>query len=212
MVTEEIDILMITETKLDDSFPASQFFIHGFCTPFRLDRNKNGGGILLYIRSNITSTKLNRYIIRNQIEAFFVEIRIRNSIWLLCCSYNPSKLQIASHIQEISNGIDAYCEKYENILIMGDFNVDVKEVSLHLFRNKYKLKSLNKDPTCYKNIDNPSCIDLFLTNSAKSFESTCTIETGLQISINLSSRYLMRSTNGCLRKLYSTEITESLIT
>ena len=25
MVTEEIDILMITETKLDDSFPASQF-------------------------------------------------------------------------------------------------------------------------------------------------------------------------------------------
>ena len=179
MVTEETDILMITETKLDDSFPASQFFMEGFCTPFRLDRNKNGGGILLYIRSNITSTKLNKYIIKNQIEAFFVEIRIRNSIWLLCCLYNPSKLQIASHIQKIFNGIDAYCKKYENILIMGDFNVDVKEVSLHLFSNQYKLKSLNKDPTCYKNIDNPSCIDLLLTNSAKSFESTYTIETGL---------------------------------
>ena len=62
---------------------------------------------------------------------------------------------------------------------MGDFNVDVKEVSLHLFYNQDKLKSLNEDPTYYKNIDNPSCIDLFLTNSAKSFESTCTIETGL---------------------------------
>ena len=172
MVTEEIDILMITEAKLDDSFPVSQFFIQGFCTLFRLDRNKNGGGILLYIRSNITSTKFNRYIIKNQIEAFFVEIRIRNSIWLLCCSYNPSKLQIASHN-------DAYCKKYENILIMGNFKVDVKEVTLHLFCNQYKLKSLNKDPTCYKNIDNPSCIDLFLTNSAKSFESTCTIDTGL---------------------------------
>ena len=108
-----------------------------------------------------------------------MEIRIRNSIWLLCCSYDPSKLQIASHIQEISNGIDPYCKKYENILIMGDFNVDVKEVSLHLFCNQYKLKSQNKDPTCYKNIGNPSCIDLFLTNSAKSFESTCTIERGL---------------------------------
>ena len=93
--------------------------------------------------------------------------------------YNPSKLQIASHIQEISNGIDAYRKKYGNILIMGDFNVDVKEVSLHLFCNQYKLKSLSKDPTCYKNIGNPSCIDLLLTNSAKSFESTCTIETGL---------------------------------
>ena len=60
MVTEEIDILMITETKLDDSFPASQFLIQGFCTPFRLDRNENGGGILLYIRSYIASTKLNK--------------------------------------------------------------------------------------------------------------------------------------------------------
>ena len=68
---------------------------------------------------------------------------------------------------------------------MGDFNVDVKEVSSRLFRNQYKLKSLNKDPTCYKNIDNPSCIDLLLSNSAKSFESTCTIETGLSDFHNL---------------------------
>ena len=54
---------------------------------------------------------------------------------------------------------------------MGDFNVDVKEVSLHLFCNQYELKSLNKDPTCYKNIANSSCIDLLLTNSANSLES-----------------------------------------
>ena len=60
MVAEEIYILMITETKIDESFPVFQFSIQGFCTPFRLDRNKNGGGILLYIRSNIISTKLNK--------------------------------------------------------------------------------------------------------------------------------------------------------
>ena len=65
MVTEEIDILMITETKL-----ASQFLIQGFCTTYTLDRNKNGGGILLYIRSHMTLTKLNKYIIKNQTEAF----------------------------------------------------------------------------------------------------------------------------------------------
>ena len=70
MVVEERDILMITETKFDDSFPAFQFSIQDFCTPFRLDRNKNGGGVLLFIRSNIKSTKLNKYIIKNQIEAF----------------------------------------------------------------------------------------------------------------------------------------------
>ena len=50
---------------------------------------------------------------------------------------------------------------------------------LYLFCNQHKLKSLNKDPTCYKNIDNPSCIDLLLTNSAKSFKGTVTKEKGL---------------------------------
>ena len=70
MVAEGLDILMITKTKLGDSFPASQFSIQDFWTPFRVDRNKNGGGILLYIRSNIISTKLNKYIIKNQIDVF----------------------------------------------------------------------------------------------------------------------------------------------
>ena len=43
----------------------------------------------------------------------------------------------------------------------------------------YNLKSLICVPTCFKNPDNPSCIDLILTNSAGSFQSSCAIETGL---------------------------------
>ena len=41
------DILMISETKLDESFPPGQFLLHGYSAPFRFDRNGNGGGILL---------------------------------------------------------------------------------------------------------------------------------------------------------------------
>ena len=44
---------MIPESKLDDSFPHSQFLIDGFHTPFKFDRNINGGGILLYVREDI---------------------------------------------------------------------------------------------------------------------------------------------------------------
>ena len=79
---------MITEAKHDHSFPASRFLLQVSCTPFRLDQNKNGGRVLLYIRNHITSTT----IIKNQIETFFVEIKIRISIWLPCCSYNLNKL------------------------------------------------------------------------------------------------------------------------
>ena len=38
---------------------------------------------------------------------------------------------------------------------------------------------LVKEPTCFKSIDNPSCIDHFLTNSPQSFQNTSTITTGL---------------------------------
>ena len=35
-----------------DSFPHGQYLIDGFHTPFRFDRNKSGGGILLYVRED----------------------------------------------------------------------------------------------------------------------------------------------------------------
>ena len=77
MFTRDTDILMITDTKFDDSFPVSQLEIDGSSTPFRLDWNKNGGGILLYIRSYIVASKLNNCIFPNDIKAFFIEINIK---------------------------------------------------------------------------------------------------------------------------------------
>ena len=46
-------MFIISETKLGNSFPGGQFFIEGYNTPLRFDRNGNGGGILLYVRDDI---------------------------------------------------------------------------------------------------------------------------------------------------------------
>ena len=46
---------MISETKLDETFPAAQILLQDFCMSCRLDRNRNGGGIMLYIREDIPS-------------------------------------------------------------------------------------------------------------------------------------------------------------
>ena len=53
IIKDNIDILVISETKVDHSFPDGQFFLDGFGTPFRLDRNGNGGGIVLFTRNDI---------------------------------------------------------------------------------------------------------------------------------------------------------------
>ena len=57
-VQGNIDILMISETKLDESFPLGQFLLDSYSVPFRSDRDGNGGGILLFIREDIPSKLL----------------------------------------------------------------------------------------------------------------------------------------------------------
>ena len=71
---------------------------------------------------------------------------------------------VSRHLDHIAKGIDTYSKKYEKILLMGDFNIELKEANMKTFCNQYKLKALNEEPTYFKNYTNPSCIDLHLTN------------------------------------------------
>lgn len=49
LMYNNVDILMISETKIDETFPDPQFCIDGYSTPYYLDRNSSGGGILPYV-------------------------------------------------------------------------------------------------------------------------------------------------------------------
>ena len=56
-----IDILIITETKLGDTFPNQQFYIDGYSPPFRINRTKNAGGVIIYVRGDIPAIELKRH-------------------------------------------------------------------------------------------------------------------------------------------------------
>ena len=68
IIAANIDILMVAETKIGSSFPRGQFLIDGFVAPYRLDRNKDGGGLLVYVRSNILSQLLTSFKFEDGIE------------------------------------------------------------------------------------------------------------------------------------------------
>ena len=103
---------------------------------------------------------------------FFIEINVRNKKWLLRCLYNLHKNNVSNHIFHLSKGLDNYYNicHYDNILFLGDFNSQLLENCVDDFCNVYDLSNLVKKPTCLKNPDNPSCIDLFLTNRLKCFQ------------------------------------------
>ena len=98
--------------------------------------------------------------------------------WLLCCSYNPSRCKIDFHPENLNRSLALYSSHYENFIIIGDFNMGENHSTISVFSDTYDLKSLIKEPTCYKNPNKPSCIDLILTNKPRSFQHSCVIETG----------------------------------
>ena len=77
LVLKHVDIFMLTETKLDDSFPNSQFSVDGFSEPFKIDRNRSGGGVMTYVRDVILSKLLKKHFFPDDIEGPFVELNFR---------------------------------------------------------------------------------------------------------------------------------------
>ena len=112
---------------------------------------------------------------------------------LINCSYNPHKSEIKKHLTALSHSLDLHSSKYDKILILGGFNAGIEEANVQSFCESYNLKSLIKQPTCYKNPDKPTCIDLILTNVPRMFQSTCVIEIGLS-DFHLMTVTVMRKT------------------
>ena len=70
---------------------------------------------------------------------------------LLGCSYNPHKEKIASHLNNLITALENFCTAYENIILLGDFNVEVEEKNMSEFMSVYSLRNLVKQKACSKN-------------------------------------------------------------
>ena len=119
-INKNVDILLLSKAKLNDSFLTAPFSLSKFSKTYRLDRWSNGGGILLYTIDDIHSRLLTDCKIKDNLELFFIEVSIPKKKWLLNCSYNLRKSNISNHLHHLNKGLDVFSKSYNNILIMGD--------------------------------------------------------------------------------------------
>ena len=105
------NVIMISETKLDDAFPVDQFvlecfskpFLEGVSKPFKVDHNKNGGCILFFVREDIQARLISTEKVL--IKSFFIELNLRKKEMdckLFLQSYNLHK-KICPHIWKSSD-------------------------------------------------------------------------------------------------------------
>ena len=130
--------------------------------------------VSLYMWEKIFLAILTKHVLPSDIEALLTELNFRKCKWLLSRVYHPPSQSDQYFFDRLDNALDVY-SNYENILLVGDFNAQIGETCLDTFLYQHELKNVNKEPTCYKNSENPSHIDFILTNNPRSFFKTSTL-------------------------------------
>ena len=162
------DIICITETWLCTDVLDNEISIPGYNT-YRQDRNRHGGGILMYTRCELAVSVIPN--MSPSLEFLPVSIRFSNFKFCICVFYRPP----SSH----SSIFDTFFESLEklnisqfcNFLCIGDFNVDFNDQS-HRFYSKlccilesFGLSQVVSGYTHASPLNHTSLIDLAIVSS-----------------------------------------------
>ena len=169
-IESKVDIIAVTETKLDSTFPTSQLYVNGFTRPIRLDGNRNGEGVPIYIRRDIPSKELENHL-PNDIQGMFIKLNLRKTKWLLFGCYQPPSQSDNNFFYHIKNNLDKLSQKYNKYMLVGDFNAEDSETCLSNFLFEINAENIITNYTCYKSVEKASCIDLVITNSPLTFQN-----------------------------------------
>ena len=176
-------MFLISESKLDHTFPSNQFRINNYKI-FRFDRNRFGAGLILYINENISYKPLQEHVHLPNFEVIAIEFYQNNQKWLLSGLHKPPNQKTSDFIQNSSLILDdLYLKNYDKVTLIGDFNLSSDDVPFESFLQAYNVNSLIKEATCFQS-SNPSCIDLILTNQKISINTLILLKLGYLININ----------------------------
>ena len=157
-----LDLLVLNETKLSDCYCDAVFQWEGYKL-YRTDRNEYGG-VIVNVKSKIASKQLTSHNFTKNIEGLFIELNLRKRKMLVFGTYHSTHevygCSDVEFFEQVSLALDVY-SGYENVVLAGDFNMEENQTHFVDFLNDHSLKCLIKEPTCFKNAENPSCIDLF---------------------------------------------------
>ena len=137
-------IFLISESKLDNTFPINQFIIRVYKV-FRQDRNRFRGGLILYVNENIPCKPLTDHPVYSDLELMAFEIHQSKRKWLLLGIYKQPTQNDTEFLDRTSLIIDYYLRTYENILPIGDFNLSVDNSHLEAFMKLMILAVLSRN-------------------------------------------------------------------
>ena len=118
-----LDYLVINESKLDATIPSNLLLLDGFHEPVRNDRNRDGGGCLIYISKVLTFKRQSRFESKH-FEHIWVDVRINDKIYSINAMYRPPNVDnhdlFLKEVELIlSKGASHKCD---NFILASDLN------------------------------------------------------------------------------------------
>ena len=138
---------------------------------------------MIFIENDLV-TKRVKELESDSIEIICLELTIPRKKWVIFFFYRPPKSKMKIFFDELNTCIDKATQKYENLVLMGDINIDTLDEGatgwdkLTEFCDIFELENLRKSTTC-ETIKSSSSIDIILTNKKRCFIDSSTIETGI---------------------------------
>ncbi len=164
-----LDMLFIQETKLDDSFPKSQFEVPGF-KMYRCDQSSNKGGIMMLMRNDIAHKRREELENVNdscsgRIEVMVMEVVLKGEKWLYASVYKQPKVNDRDFVAFLEEHINICRRECSNIVVTGDINLDIwkKGSCVQDVLHVNGIKNIVKEATCFKGVSSSS-IDVVLSN------------------------------------------------
>ena len=134
MQNKLFDIITLNETRLDSSVLNGEIEIPGYDI-VRRDRNRSGGGVAMYIRSNIPYT-IRKDLFPDNLELICVEIKkFKSKSQLITTWYRPPNSSVEL-FSEFENFLKLLEDENKEIIITGDLNCNLLEQNKSLPTSK----------------------------------------------------------------------------
>ena len=159
------DIITLSETWLDQSIDTMDILIPNYQEPIRLDRNRHGGGVAVYISKSVPFVERKELQVPN-LEAIWAEVHLSKMKVLIGTFYIHPRF---ADWNLVNLAIDQAIQTCPNLILLGDFNEDMldhqKSRNIRNIMNTYNLNQLIDTPTRITNRTS-TLIDLILTTNS----------------------------------------------
>ena len=124
---KKIDILVVNETKIDDKVEDQLIAIDDYSRK-RCDRNRNGGGVALYVKNTVNFKPRDDFP-NNSLELICIEVEPKNSLPFIILGWYRPPSSPGSCFECLDENLRYFDGENEEMILLGDTNCDFSDLS-----------------------------------------------------------------------------------